>query len=63
MDRYTTVTMNSVSSISCFESVVVGVAILVGLALLHLHARALRWRWAPSECRNKLTSRLQSRKG
>jgi hypothetical protein len=48
MDRYisTKVTMHSVSSISCFESVVVGVAILEGSALMH--ARALLWRWSPS---------------
>jgi hypothetical protein len=48
MDRYisTTVTMNSVSSISRIASVVVGVAILGGPALL-LHARAHSWRWAP----------------
>lgn len=65
MDRYISITntMNSVSSISCFENVVVGVAILGGLALLHLHARALRWRWMPSEGGNRLTGRLRSRKG
>jgi len=65
MDRYISITntMNSISSISCFESVVVGVAILGGLTLLHLHTRALRWRWAPSESGNRLTGRLRSRNG
>lgn len=46
MDRYisTIGSMRSVSSISCFEGVVVGVAILEGSSLLH--ARALCWRLA-----------------
>lgn len=65
MDRYISVTntMNSVSSIACFESVVVGVAILGGLMLLHQHARALRWRWAPLGGGDELTGRLRSRRG
>jgi hypothetical protein len=48
MDRRTTIvrSMRSVSSISCFEGVVVGVAIREDLA--RLHAPALRWRWTPS---------------
>ena len=48
MDRNisTKVTMHSVSSISCVESVV-GVAILRGSSLMH--ARATSWRWSPSD--------------
>jgi hypothetical protein len=48
MDRYisTIGSMRSVSSISCFEGVVVGVAISEGSARLHAHA--LLWRWTLS---------------
>jgi hypothetical protein len=48
MNRYISsiVTMSSVSSVSRFEHVVAGVAILGAVTLLH--RAALLWRWAPS---------------
>jgi hypothetical protein len=53
MDRHTNTirSMRSVSSISCFEGVVVGVA--VSESSSHLHAHALLWRWTrPAEAAN-----------